>query len=241
MQEVGVLPRIRADDGDDALAEVFAMEPPQIGTLVQHGELCLPAGSGPRHVAFHPDGNCVFVLNELLSTLCVCDWHEASGTLGDISQNIPLVPGAQVGIDGQTFAAAVRVSPDGRFVYCSNRGHDSISAFNIGDDGCVTACGVYSSASADAAEHVASWPPTHTPRDFTLCGSRGEWLIVGNQDTDVVSVFARDIRSGALTSTGVSFETPAPVCVLPISMAAAQSPRSPRVYMAHSVAKGKTQ
>jgi len=201
---------------DLGLDKVFAYKVEQdSGELKLCSELVLPPGSGPRHVVMHPDGTQLYILSELLSTVSTCTWDSQTGQFGSISGELPLVPGAAVGIEGKTFGAAIRVSPRGDFVYASNRGHDSIAVFAVGEDKQLTFRGAtLTSASKQGEVGPAVWPPVDCPRDFTLSGVNGEWVVVGNQDTDNVVVFARDLETGLLSSINVSAEVAAPVCIL---------------------------
>lgn len=181
--------------------------------------LALPPGSGPRHLALHPSGRWIYVLNELLSTIVACAWDVQQGVLEILAPPLPTVPGEKVGVDGQTFCAAVRVSPDGRFVYASNRGHDSLSIFAVEDDGTLNPAGVHSTRPGGQPAHQASWPatwpPRLCPRDFALC-AEGQWVVMGNQDHDSIVVASRDRETGALADTGVTAPCVAPACILPL-------------------------
>jgi len=182
----------------------------------------MPAGSGPRHVVFDPSGRRAYVLNELLSTVATCDFDPTTGAL--VPRAAPPIamlpdPSTKVGQGGVSFAAAIRMAPDGKFLYASNRGHDSITVFSVDpDDGSLSplANQLTSAAATADSKQPAAWPPRDCPRDFTLCGESGRWLIAGNQDSDSLVVFARDICTGLLSPIGVSAACPAPVCIIPI-------------------------
>jgi len=138
-------------------------------------------GSGPRHFAFSPDGASVFVINELNSTLTTYACDATSGRL-ESRQTVATVP---EGFTGINWCAHVLVSPDGRFVYGSNRGHDSITIWAVDPrNGDLT-----------FLEHVSSGG--QTPRNFTLDPS-GSWLLVANQDSDSVIVMRRNPDTGRL-------------------------------------------
>src|SRR5439155_10414669 len=99
--------------------------------LVRHKQTRLPDGSGPRHLAFHPLGGYAYLLSELRSEITVAAWDAASGDL---------LLGQVIGTLGdatppENYPAEIQVSPDGRFVYASNRGHDSIATFTVGEHG----------------------------------------------------------------------------------------------------------
>ena len=136
-------------------------------------------GSGPRHFAFAPDGRTVYVINELGCTLTAYAYDAESGRL-DPRQTLPTLP---EGFDEWNLCAHVLVSPDGRFVYGSNRGHDSIAIWAVdGESGELT---LVTRASSEGK----------IPRNFTLDPS-GAWLLVANQESDTVVVMPRDAETG---------------------------------------------
>ncbi len=153
-------------------------------------------GAGPRHFAFAPDGRALYVLNELDSTLSSYAYDSARGALTH-RQTVSTLPEEYT---RENSCAHVVVSPDGRFVYGSNRGHDSIAVFAASENGTVTPIG---------------HEPTQgkTPRGFALDPS-GAWLLAANQDSDAIVTFRRDPETGALTATGDVVETPSPVAIL---------------------------
>lgn len=156
----------------------------------------LPPGSGPRHVAFSKDGRLLYVLNELNATVTTFRWDAKSGSLTDMG-TLSALP---AGYTGNKSGAEIVVHPTGKFLYTSNRGHDSIAIFAIGADGKLTAVG---------------YQPTggRTPRNFTIDPS-GKFLLAGNQDSGTISVFRIDAASGQLTPAGGSVDVPAPVSIL---------------------------
>jgi len=153
-------------------------------------------GAGPRHLTFHPDGKFLYVINELDSSLTTFKYDAARGTLTAF-ETVSTLPRE---FTGQSFCADVHVSKSGRFLYGSNRGHNSIVVFEIGArDGRLK-----------LIEHVSTagkWP-----RNFVIDPS-GQFLLVANQHTDNVVVFRIDAQSGRLTPTGQSVEIPTPVCL----------------------------
>ena len=165
---------------------------------------------------FHPTEAFVFIVNELLSTVVAAQWD--AGTLKLIGSPLPTVPAgdnAKVGVGGNTFCAAVKISADGCYLYASNRGHDSISVFSIDSHAglsYVSSC--WTDWTRPEAAHEATWPPLDCPRDFALCGPSDEWVLVGNQDSDSLVVLSRDASTGALSPAGVQVQCPAPVCVV---------------------------
>ncbi|HJZ81152.1 MAG TPA: lactonase family protein [Pyrinomonadaceae bacterium] len=153
-------------------------------------------GAGPRHLAFHPGGKYVFVINELDSTITPFARDEANGSLTAL-QTVTTLPGD---FSGSNTGADIHVSPDGRFVYCSNRGHNSIAAFAID--------------SRSGGLTVVGHEPTRgqTPRNFAV-DPTGAFLLAANQNSDSIVVFRRDQVTGRLTATGQVVEVPAPVCL----------------------------
>ncbi|WP_225833302.1 lactonase family protein [Streptomyces sp. NK08204] len=102
------------------------------GAPVLHGEFALRPGSGPRHLAFHPDGGHAYVVNELTPTVTVCRWDAGGGALKPLVE-VPVLPGAPV---GDAYPSGIVVSPDGRFVWTATRGEDVLSVFAVvGADG----------------------------------------------------------------------------------------------------------
>jgi 6-phosphogluconolactonase len=152
-------------------------------------------GAGPRHLAFHPGGKYVFVLSELHSTVTAFSRDPDSGTLQEL-QTLTTLP---KDFKGQNSAADIHVSFDGRFVYCSNRGHDSIAIFAIDTHGKLSPIGHESTRGM-------------TPRNFAIDPS-GMFLLVANQKSDNLVAFRRDQRTGRLNSTGQLVQVPSPVCL----------------------------
>jgi 6-phosphogluconolactonase len=156
-----------------------------------------PPGSGPRHFAFGADGRCLYVINELGSTLTVFTYEGETGEMRPV-QTVSTLP---EGFAGENACAHVVVSPDGRFVYGSNRGHDSIAVWRIGSE-----CG--------EVELVGHEPTRgQSPRNFSLDPS-GDWLLVANQHSDTIVTFRRDRDTGTLTAAGPVTATPSPVAIV---------------------------
>jgi 6-phosphogluconolactonase len=155
-----------------------------------------PPGSGPRHLAFSPDGRFAYLLNELSSTLIAHAYDASSGELRPL-QDLSTLP---TGFDGINWTSALRVSPSGRFVYASNRGHDSIAIF----------------ASDPATGHLSlvGHEPTQggTPRDFNI-DPTGTFLLAANQDDDSIVTFRIDGETGRLSPAGQVAEARTPVCI----------------------------
>jgi 6-phosphogluconolactonase len=153
-------------------------------------------GTGPRHLAFHPSGKYVFVLNELHSTVTVFTRDPKKGSLKEL-QTLNTLP---KDFTGTNTSADIHVSLDGRFVYCSNRGHDSIAIFAIDPrNGTLVSVGHESTRGM-------------TPRNFAI-DPTGAFLLVANQKSDNIVVFRLDQKTGRLSSTGQTAEVPSPVCL----------------------------
>jgi 6-phosphogluconolactonase len=153
-------------------------------------------GSGPRHFAFHPNARYAYVINELMSTVTAFSWAAAKGTLTEI-QTVSTLPAGWTGVN---HTAEVVVHPSGKFLYGSNRGHDSLAVFSVdAQKGTLT-----------LVDHT----PTQgkIPRNFNIDPS-GRWLIAANQNSDNLVVFRIDEKTGKLTPTGQVLEVGAPVCV----------------------------
>jgi 6-phosphogluconolactonase len=153
-------------------------------------------GAGPRHLDFHPSGRYAYVVNELASSMTAYAFDEAAGTLREL-QTLSTLPDD---FAGRNSCADVHVTPSGRFVYGSNRGHDSLAIFAIDPGtGRLTRVG---------------WESTQgqTPRGFGI-DPTGTLLLAANQDTSTIVAFRIDGETGRLTPTGSVSEAPTPVCV----------------------------
>ena len=156
----------------------------------------LQQGAGPRHLTLHPTGRYLYVINELDSTMTAFKYNAPTGTLTQI-ETVSTLPSD---FSGVSYCADVHVSPSGRFLYGSNRGHNSIAVFEIDQR----------TGKLKQLEHVSTegdWP-----RNFTIDPS-GRFLLVANQRTDNVVIFAIDSQSGRLKATGQIAEIPVPVCL----------------------------
>ena len=167
------------------------------GRLVEHDPpwIELPPGTGPRHLAFHPSGTFVYSINERASTISAFSYDPDHGTLRAI-ETVTTLP---KGFEGRSACADIHFDPTGRYLYGSNRRHDSIAIFAVEP----------TLGRLSPAGHV----PTggRTPRNFAI-DSTGRWLLAANQDTDTVVTFAVDPASGALVAGPVA-AVPTPVCV----------------------------
>jgi 6-phosphogluconolactonase len=154
-------------------------------------------GAGPRHIAFHPKGKFAYVNNELDMTVNTLSYDAEPGVM-KVLQTLSTLP---MNAKGDNYSTAeVAVHPSGKFLYVSNRGHNSIAIFAIDEKtGELTATG-----------HQAKG--IKTPRNFAI-DPTGAYLIVANQDSDSLIVFRIDPKTGELTATGTTVEVGAPVCV----------------------------
>jgi 6-phosphogluconolactonase len=157
------------------------------------------AGAGPRHLAFHPNGRQLFSINELSSTVTEFLWDTRTGTLAGRPEISTLPPAGPAG----NSTAEIVVHPNGRVVYASNRGHDSIAVF---------ATDVRRGLSLIEIEPTRG----QTPRNFAL-DVTGRWLVAANQRSGTLAVFAIDAKTGALTPSGPLAPVGAPVCILFVS------------------------
>jgi 6-phosphogluconolactonase len=155
----------------------------------------VPPGGGPRHLAFHP-GGFVFVNNEMEMSVTAFKRDSASGALTEI-HTVPTLPEG-TSKDGLS-TAEIFTHPSGKWLYVSNRGHDTIVVYSIGADGKLT-----------LVEHV---PTPKEPRGFALSPD-GQWLVVGGQKNNTVAVLKVDATTGKLKATDQTVEVGAPVSVL---------------------------
>jgi 6-phosphogluconolactonase len=162
----------------------------------------LAPGAGPRHLAFHPSRRFVHVTNELASSVTTLAWDGGTGTLSPL-QTVSALPD---GWTAESHCSDIAVSPDGRFLYAANRGHDSIAMFAID-----TATGRL----ASLGHHSTLG---RTPRQFTL-DLTGRFLLIANQNADAVVVLSRDPDSGLLSDSGQRAAIGTPMCVKLVRMA----------------------
>jgi 6-phosphogluconolactonase len=184
-----------ADLGLDKVL-IYRFDPAK-GTLKMNdpASVILPPGSGPRHYAFHPDGKHAYAINELASTITVLDYNADKGALEPV-QTISTLPMETKG----NSTAEVVVHPSGKFVYGSNRGHDSIAIFTVDPK----------TGKLEAAGHARH--EFKTPRNFAI-DPTGTYLLVGGQGNGKVVVFKIDQAKGSLTPVGEPTAIPAPVCM----------------------------
>lgn len=155
----------------------------------------MPPGSGPRHLDFHPDGRWIYVINELNSTVTLLDFNQNTGEVSVLESITTLPPGWE----GNNSCADIHVHPSGKFLYASNRGHNSIALFRIEKDGRIKPSG---------HEPVRG----ETPRNFCI-DPKGKRLFVANQRSGNITIFDIDQRTGMLTFTGKELKIDQPVCI----------------------------
>lgn len=162
------------------------------GGLVLHREIALRPGSGPRHLAFHPDGSHAYVVNELTPTVTVCHWGAADGTLEPLAET-PALPGTP---DGHAYPSGIVASPDGRFVWTAIRGEDVLSTFAV---------------EGETLRLLGTAPcGGHWPRALTEADG---FLYVANERSGDVTWFALDPATGLPCFEG-AVEVTAASCVV---------------------------
>jgi 6-phosphogluconolactonase len=177
---------------------VYKLDSPP-GTLTPNDPpyASVPPGSGPRHIAFAPNGKFAYVINEMKSTVTAMKWDPKAGTMEEI-ETVSTVPSDNT-VENST--AEVFMHPNGKFLYGSNRGHNSIAIFSVDQTtGKVKLIGNQSTQGK-------------TPRSFNL-DPTGEFLLAANQDTDDVYVYRVNPTTGMLTPTGHSVHISMPVCIV---------------------------
>jgi 6-phosphogluconolactonase len=167
------------------------------GALAPHASASLPTKSGPRHLAWHPDGRHAYVINETSSRVTAFAYDAKAGTLAEL-QSVSTLPD---GFTGSNTTAEIAVTPDGRFLYGSNRGHDSLAIFAVDP--------------ATGKLTPAGHQPTlgKKPRHFAI-DPTGAFLLAANQESEAIAVFRIDRTTGALTAVGQPVSVPRPVCLL---------------------------
>src|SRR6266403_5290830 len=161
----------------------------------------LNPGSGPRHLAFHPNGKFAYVLTEMEDSVTAFAYKASNGSLSPL-QTVSALTTLRKDSKGPKEAAEIAVHPSGKFLYASNRaGIDTISAFSINP--------------AKGTLQLKNEYPTmgKTPRNFAI-DPTGKFLLAANQESNNIVVFRIDSMTGALTPTGDVAEAPAPVCIV---------------------------
>lgn len=156
----------------------------------------LHEGSGPRHFEFHPNGQHVYVIHELDSTITTLDYDSESGAL-EVVETMNTLP---ADFDDDSYCADVHVHPTGRWAYGSNRGHDSITIFEVDEE----------TGRLSIVDHEST--RGHWPRNFAI-DPNGRHLHVENRRDDSIVSFEIDEETGLLTPTGQELELPEPICM----------------------------
>jgi 6-phosphogluconolactonase len=165
------------------------------GKLKPHTEAIVHPGAGPRHLDFHPNGRYIYVINELDATMSAFTWNSTRGELTE-TQTISTLP---EGVKEPKSCADVHLHPSGKFLYGSNRGHDSIVIYKVDENtGKLSLIGHESTRGK-------------TPRNFAI-DPTSQFLLVANQDSDDIVTFRIDPKSGKLAYLTTT-QTPTPVCL----------------------------
>jgi 6-phosphogluconolactonase len=154
-----------------------------------------PAGAGPRHLRFHPNGRMLYAINELANSVSVYEFDAATGALAE-RQTITTLP---AGFAGDSKTADLQLTPDGRFLYGTNRGHDSIAIFRIGDDGRLVAVDIAPSRGR-GPQNIAITP-------------EGSLLLCANMPGGNLAVFRIDAATGRLAPVGEPVAIHSPACI----------------------------
>ncbi len=154
-----------------------------------------PAGAGPRHLTFHPNGKRVYVINELLNSVTLFDYDAATGKLTE-KQTIPTLPGD---FKGTSHCADLKITPDGKFLYGTNRGHDSIACYSIADDGKLALVAIEPSLGKG-------------PQNLAIVD--GKWLLCANLPGNNIAVFEIGTKTGKLKSAGEPVKQASPSCIM---------------------------
>ncbi|MBM7573201.1 lactonase family protein [Aquibacillus albus] len=153
-------------------------------------------GSGPRHIAFHPNGKYAYVMTELSSEVLVLHYNEQDGSFSEV-QSIPTIPSDFTETND---GSAIHLSPDGKFVYAGNRGHNSIAIFSVDE--------------STGKLSFVEWASTegNWPRDFAL-DPTGKFVVAANQKSNSLVLFERDEATGKLSLLQKDVPAPEAVCV----------------------------
>ena len=164
--------------------------------LSKHPEVIIRPGSGPRHMVFHQSGRFAYLINELSSDIVALEYSSEQGIFTEL-QYISSLPS---GYNGISYCSAIHISPDGQFLYGSNRGHDSIAIFKINNN-------------TGKLELVSIIPTGGSyPRDFGIDPS-GKFLYAANQNSDTIVTFKISSETGIIEPTSSIINVPSPVCV----------------------------
>lgn len=155
-----------------------------------------PPGAGPRHLTFHPNGKHLYVINELLNSVTHYNYEPSSGYLLE-QQTISTLP---TGFDGTSYCADLKITPNGKYLYGTNRGHDSIACYKIGDNGELTLLSIEPSLGKG-------------PQNLLITPD-GKHLLCANMPGDNVAVFRIDQAAGTIKSIGQPIAMPKPSCIM---------------------------
>ena len=181
---------------DKILCYRLDAEAGKISGNAEHPHVDLAPGSGPRHLTFHPDGKHLYAINELLNTITVYSYSADTGALAEL-QTISTLPD---GFDGVTHTADLKITPDGNYLFGTNRGHDSIAAYRIGGDRKLTLIDIVPSLGKG-------------PQNLAIAAD-GKWLLCANLPASNVVVFAIDSETGNLKAAGDPIEITKPACIM---------------------------
>jgi len=159
----------------------------------------LPPGSGPRHLTFHPNGKFLYAVNEIKNTVTLFDHDAETGFLIE-QQTVSTLPDD---FEGRSHTADLKITPDGQFLYATNRGHDSIATYRIGDDG--------------KLKRIAMTPSLGKGPQNLAISDHGEFLICANMPGNSVVVFHINAKTGELQAVGEPTEIPMPSCIMLLS------------------------
>ncbi|MGE0412336.1 MAG: lactonase family protein [Verrucomicrobiales bacterium] len=171
---------------DAAEGRVSLLTPPSVAA---------PPGAGPRHLAFHPGGKWLYAINELANSVTRYDWDAGSGALtaGESASTLP------DGFTGKSYCADLKITPDGKFLYGTNRGHDSVACYRVGGDGHLERFAIVPSL-GKGPQNLAITPD-------------GRWLLCANMPGNTVVVFSIDASSGILRAIGDPVPQTSPACI----------------------------
>jgi 6-phosphogluconolactonase len=181
------LDQVRIYKLDPATAKLTPNDPPFAKT---------PAGAGPRHLTFHPNGKRAYVINEIANSVTAFDYDPSTGALTE-KQTISTLP---ADFKGTTHCADLKITPDGKYLYGTNRGHDSIAAYRIEDDGRLSLIAIEPSLGKQ-------------PQNLAITPD-GQWLLCANMAGKSVAVFKIDGKTGKLVSAGEPIAQASPSCIL---------------------------
>ncbi|MBL1229253.1 lactonase family protein [Enterococcus sp. BWB1-3] len=175
---------------------VYTYDVDDDGKLTEVAQYVAEPGTGPRHLVFHPNNQFAYLFGELDNTVTVLAYNAADGTFSQ-TQKLSTLPEDFTDFNG---GAAIRISKDGRFLYASNRGHNSIAVFAVNESGNEVELIQLISTEGDF------------PRDFALNSSE-EFVVAANQNTDNLTLYRRDKENGLLTVIQKDIYAPECVCV----------------------------